>query len=550
MAPVTRALWGASCVLLTACTGSIGGGGGDGKDGPSEETLSEIGESGLRRLTAAEFDRTVYDLLGVVVTSETSLPEDPRNPFDNDFTGQQASEALITAADQLAGNIAAQVSGDPALREAIVPCTPAGADDEACYQSFVESFGRLALRRPLTEEEVGGFMTFVSHAAQADDFWVAVDSALRAFLQHPYFLYRVEIGTPVDGQPGVFRLTDYELATRLSYTVSGSTPPGWLLDLARDGGLSDGSGVRDAVEQMMQQDDAKSRVARFHSLWMGYERLPHAASLAASMQLETGALIEKVLFEDRGPWVDLLRSDETYLNSELATHYGLPEPAGGEGWVSYGDSGRQGLLSQGSFLSAAAKFDDTSPTQRGLLIRTRLFCQTINKPPPDLNVNVDMPPEAADPDACKPERYTMWKTDGCSTCHHLMDPVGFGLENYDMAGRYREFEPDRPDCPIDGVGQMDGASFQGPAELAEMMIDAGGVDACVATMFYRFAMGRYHLASWDDTMLERLVPAAQGVTSVDESEEPSEPQELEFYALVMELLSSEAFRHRREEVVQ
>lgn len=546
---MTRALLGASCVAMVACSGTIGGSG-DGKKGPSEETLSEIGESGLRRLTAVEYDRTVYDLVRVVVTSETSLPEDPRNPFDNEFTGQQASEALITAADQLANGIAEQVSGDPALREAIVPCTPTGADDEACYQSFVEEFGRLALRRPLTDEEVGGFMAFMSHAQQADDFWIAVDSALRAFLQHPYFLYRVELGTPVDGQDGVFRLSDYELATRISYTVYGSTPPAWLLDLARDGGLADGEGVRSAVEQMMLEDDAKQRVARFHSMWMGYERLPHAASLADSMQMETGALLDKVLFEQRGSWVDLLRSDETYLNAELAAHYGLPEPPDGEGWVAYGDSGRQGLLSQASFLSAAAKFTDTSPTQRGLLIRTRLFCQTINTPPPDLNVDVDMPPQGADPNACKPERYTMWETDGCSTCHHMMDPVGFGLEKYDMAGRYREFEPDRPDCPIDGVGSMDGQAFNGPAELSNMMIDAGGVDACVATMLYRFTMGRYHLGSWDDTMLERLVPAAQGITSVEETEEPSEPQELSFYDLMMELLSSEAFRHRREEVVQ
>jgi hypothetical protein len=255
------------------------------------------------------------------------------------------------------------------------------------------------------------------------------------------------------------------------------------------------------------------------------------------MQLETGKLLERVVFEERGPWVDLLRSTETYLNDTLAAHYGLPAPSGGEGWVSYGDSGRQGLLSQGSFLSAVAKFDDTSPTQRGLLIRTRLFCQNISPPPPDLMVNTDMPPEGPDPNACKEQRYSMWQTDGCKLCHAKMDPVGFGLENYDTAGRYREFEPDRPDCPIDGVGMLEGVGeFQGPAELSSLMIEAGGVDECVATMVLRFAAGRYQLGAEDQALVDRLVPIAQRDGA------------LAFYDLLVELVGSEAFRHRREEV--
>jgi hypothetical protein len=530
----------AGAVLFAACVGEIGGVPGDAEpDGPTQEVLNEIGVSGLRRLTAAEYDATVRDLLGVTVDSESALPEDLRTPYDNDYTLQIASEALITSADSLAGQIAAEVVGDTALREAMMPCTPSGPDDEECYREFVTVFGRRAFRRPLTEEEADGFMRFAEHAITADDFWVAVDSGLRAFLQHPSFLYRVEIGTEVKGEPGVFRLSDYELATRASYLLTGSTPPDWLLDNAESGALAEREGVVAMVDKLIEDDKTLDRIARFHAMWMSYEKLPHAPELADAMQQETKALLSRVIFEEQLPWVELLRSDETYLTPDLAAHYELPAPDGDAGWVSYGDSGRQGLLSQGSFLSAVAKFDDTSPTQRGLLIRTRLFCQEIERPPPDLMVNTDEPPEGPDPDACKSVRYDMWTRDGCKACHTQLEPVGFGLENYDTAGRYRTHEPDRPDCTIDGTGNLDGVgAFSGPAELADLMIEDGRVDECVAKQLLRFALGRYELEAADKALAKRVAEDASGEGG------------LEMRKLLVELITSEAFRHRREEVVQ
>ena len=527
-------------VLFAACVGEIGGAPGDDRpDGPTQEVLNEIGVSGLRRLTAAEYDATIRDLLGVTVDSETALPEDLRTPYDNDYTLQIASEALITSADSLAGQIAAEVVADSALRDEMMPCEPSGPDDAECYREFVTVFGRRAFRRPLTDDEVEGFMRFTEHGETADDFWVAVDSGLRAFLQHPSFLYRVEIGSAVEAEPGVFRLTDFELATRASYLLTGSTPPNWLLDDAESGSLSTREGVVAMVDKLFEEERALDRIARFHAMWMSYESLPHGADLAAAMQQETRALLSRVIFEEQLPWVELLRSNETYLTQDLAAHYELPAPDGEAGWVSYGDSGRLGLLSQGSFLSAVAKFDDTSPTQRGLLIRTRLFCQEIERPPPDLMVNTDEPPEGPDPDACKTVRYDMWKTDGCKACHAQLEPVGFGLENYDSAGRFRTHEPDRPDCEIDGKGDLDGVGeFSGPAELAELMIQDGRIDECVAKQLLRFALGRYELDEADATLAKRV------------AEESSQEGGLEMRKLLVELVSSEAFRHRREEVVQ
>jgi hypothetical protein len=526
---------------LAACVGDIGDGPGGSSDVeiPTPEEANEVGISGARRLTSIEYRTTVLDLTGVdVADASLVLPTDERLPFDNDFTKQTASQALIDAADLLAGEVAAEVVADATLRSQVVPCTPSGPADDACYRNFVTSFGRRALRRPLTDVEVDGFVShFMPHA---NDFWVAVDSGLRAFLQHPHFLYRIEIGDAVPGVPGMYRLNDYEIATRLAYFLWGSTPPDWLLDDAEAGALTNADSLKAAAEQMLTEPHALKRLSLFHSMWLSYEQLPVAAEIADGMTQETNALLERYLLEERRPWSQMLLSDETFLTPALATHYGLPAPTNAEGdWVSYGDSGRRGLLSHGTFLSAVAKFSDTSPTQRGLLIRTRLFCQTIEKPPPELNVNTDEPPAAADPDACKPERYTMWKTDGCSQCHAMMDPVGFGLEQYDSAGRFRAAEPDKPECVIDGEGELDGVgTFNGPAELGELMIESGEVDACVARQVYRYAMGRFALDEPDYALLGRLVEASR-----------IDGEDLRVDALVSEFVASEAFQLRREEEV-
>lgn len=523
-------------VGVAGCVGIIGDLGGSPLE---EQTESEVTVSGLRRLTAQEYSTTVGDLVGFVPNNiRETLPIDPLLPFDNDFTFQKASEALIQGADLLAGDIAEGVLADAALRDKLVGCTPTGPADATCFRSFITNFGRRAFRRPLATSEVDKFATLLAHANVSGDFYTAVDSALRAFFQHPAFLYRVEIGTAVPGTPGVSKLNDYEVATRLSYLILGTTPESWLLDDAQSGNLATPEGLRVAAEKMFQQDRAKSRMSRFHELWLGYSTLTNTG-ITADMRAETDALISRIVFDEKRPWTDMLTSQETYVTPELATHYGLPSPGAGAGWVSYGDTGRKGILSQGTFLSAASKFGDTSPTQRGLLVRTRLFCQVIPKPPPELMVNVDMPPDSGDPNACKSERYFMSTTTGCKNCHALTDPIGFGLERYDAAGRYRETEPNRPDCPIDGNGVFENVgNFNGPGELADLMLKAGGVDNCVAEQLYRYAVGRTELDYRDHGLIDRLVgdSSADGGMRLDQ--------------FVLDFVTSDAIRYRREEAAK
>jgi hypothetical protein len=483
----------------------------------------------------------MIDLLGVDPDSELVLPEDPRSPFDNDYTGQNVSASLIEGADLLAGEIAEQLIDDVTLRAAIVPCEPTGPGDEVCLREFIASFGRRALRRTLTDAEIDNFAGFIDHANEAGDFWVGVDSVLRSLLQHTELIYRVEIGTPVDGMPGLHRLGPNEVATRLSYLLWGSTPPDWLIDAAENGELDNAEEIRAAAETLLADDHARARLLRFHGMWMGFERTLGEGELDEAMKLETSTLIERVVFEERAPWVDLLRADETFLNDALATHYGLPLPGSDEPeWVPYADSGRRGLLSHGSFLSVGTKNGDTSATLRGKNIRENLLCQPIAPPPPNVNTDAD-PPGFVEGD-CKARKYEIYAADpGCAACHTQMDSIGLGLESYDAAGRWRANEPDRPDCPIEGHGIVyDGAAiageFDGPVGLADLLIESPSLNQCIVTQVYKFAIGRGELDVTDQAFLETML-------------ESFGDSELTFDEVLMKLVESPEFRHRREEEV-
>ncbi|HWB82414.1 MAG TPA: DUF1592 domain-containing protein [Nannocystaceae bacterium] len=518
-----------------AASASDGSGSDTGSDLPvPDDVAEEIGISGLRRLSIAEYTQTVIDLLGMTPEQvQELLPADTLTPFDNDYTTQTASEALVKGLELLAGDIADAVVADATLRSALVPCTPTGPDDAACYREFLTSFGRRALRRTLSDEELDRFAVLQSYGVDEGDFWAGIAAALRMFLQHPELVYRVELGTPVPDAPDLFRLNGWEVGARLSYFLVGSTPPDWLLDAAEAGELDTSEGIASAAVMLLDDPRARARVVRFHSLWLAYANLSETG-VYADMHTETAALVERIVFDDRRPWVDMLTSNETWLTPELAEHYGLPVPAE-PSWVAYPDDGRAGLLSHGTFLSVGAKFGDTSPTQRGKLVRTKLFCQEIPKPPPDLMVDVCAPPPA-DPDACKIDRYFMSHEDACKGCHEQMDPIGFGLENYDASGVFRTTDLDRPECVIAGDGDFVGlGTFNGPAQLAALAVESDGLEPCVAQQLYRFAVGRTELDVHDGTLVQRV------------ADESSVDGQLDMLAFITGYVGAEAFRYRREE---
>ncbi len=538
----------ASC-LIVACY--RGGGGGDGDadgdggtvddgddDGASTGEMPDapedggVGMMGLRRLSVDEFDNTVRDLLGDDTRpGEGLLPEDVVDPFDNRFSTQSASRPLIEGLEQLSIDITTRLLEDAPRRDMVVGCQPSGAADEACMRSFVTTFGRRALRRALTDEEIQRYVDLgMSYAGDEDDFYAGVGVVVRAFLQDVEFVYRVEIGTPTD-EAGVFSLSDWEVATRLSYFLWGTMPSDELLDLAEAGSLGTPEEVREAAAGMLTDSRALDRIDRFHSMWLGYYRLPHPPELTTAMRTETRMLLEQTIVQEQTDWRTLFSATGTFVDSMLATHYGLPAPAGtGFEWVEYGDTGRKGLLSHGSFLSVAGKFGDTSPTQRGKIIRKRLFCQDIPPPPPDVNID-EPPPEVDSP--CKIDRYNMAQIDGCAACHALLDPVGFGLENYDQAGRFRTTDNELPECTIAGDGVIDGNEFNGPDGLADLLMEQNLLDTCIVAQVYEFAMGHEI--------------AAEDIRYVDDLTGAFSEGGFRFDTLMLDLVGDEAFLYRREE---
>jgi len=490
----------AGLTLLSACNGVIGapgGGADDGASGPGTTTGagpssgSSIGpplrSSAGRRLSRREFKRSIQRLIGPDAPVDiTILPDDTFTPFDNDVAEQSPSMLLVESAESIAHNLADWVVGAPDRLQRVVPCTPQSATDAACFEQFVKQFGKRVLRRPLDQDEVTSMLELLSYAKAPGQFSDAVSMALRLFLMHPEFIYRVEPGVSV--ADGKVRLSPYEVATRLSFVLQGVTPDDTLLTAADSGTLDTSDGILGEAKRLLAAEEGKVQLRRFHALWLGYSKLD-TLPLQIKLRAESDALVDRAT-ESTRDYLYLLRADETNIDAELATHYGLAPPASGFDWVSYGDARRRGIISQGMFAAAGAKFGDTSPTRRGKFIRERFLCQPV--PLPKVNVDVDMPPMQKTANACKVDRYREHRADAvCAGCHGLMDPIGFGLENFDELGRYRDHDKDRPECPIDGVGQLDETTpFTGAKELATIVAGSPALEPCLGQYFIRFAAGR------------------------------------------------------------
>ncbi|HXU05110.1 MAG TPA: DUF1588 domain-containing protein, partial [Polyangia bacterium] len=246
---------------------------------------------------------------------------------------------------------------------------------------------------------------------------------------------------------------------------------------------------RAEATRLLADPRARDQVHRFHAMWLGYRAIPGSADLLAAFNTETTALIDKVVFDQPASYLTVFSSDQTYVNILLATQYGLPAPAGGAGWVPYGTSGRAGILSHGAVLAAFSKFSDTSPTQCGILVQTRLLCNVVQPPP--ANVNVDQPPPATT-SMCKLDRYAAHRSvASCGACHNNLDPIGIGLEQYDIGGKFRTSDDGHPECPLDGNGMLPGyGTFNGPGELGQKLIDSGKLEHCFVEHLLRYAVGR------------------------------------------------------------
>jgi Protein of unknown function (DUF1592)/Protein of unknown function (DUF1588)/Protein of unknown function (DUF1595)/Protein of unknown function (DUF1585)/Protein of unknown function (DUF1587) len=507
-----------------------GSGASDAADGGTVQTGPYVASaSEARRLSRTELDNTLRDLLGdSTAPASKMLSEDRFTPFDNDYTTQRASGALVDSLELLARAVATRALANTTQRSQVVPCMPASNGDQACFERTVRELLPRAFRRPVTDAEVDAYLPLLDYATEDNpdvphDFYTAVELLLRSVLQDPEFLYRIERGTDLD---------DHAIASRLSYLLWATMPDAQLFAEAKAGRLTDASSRRQIASRMLKDARAKQQLRRFHAMWLGYRAIPQSAELAAAFQRETSALIDRVVFDQPESYLNVFTKNETYLDDALAAHYGLPRPAGGEGWVAYGDSGRAGILSHGSVLAAFSKFSDTSPTQRGIFVRTRLLCETLKPPPPD--VMADQPPSGNDDAICKYDRYKAHRTSvSCASCHALTDGIGFGLENYDIAGRFRTHDDGQPECEIAGEGTLVGiGDFSGPAELGALLVDEGLVEPCIVQQVFQFAIGRPPEGNELDA-IQALTTTFAGADH-------------DFQALLLSIIESDAFARRLE----
>jgi hypothetical protein len=505
---LVSALWLAACQGGSDAPGSATGGSvssagssqtsggssvGTGGSSMGPGNLSTASASLARRLSRAELSNLVRDALGDDTGAPAKyLSEDQYRPFDNDYTVQSASRALIESLEATADDIAARAVL-PANRSKVVPCQPTGPGDAACLRQTIESVGRKLYRRPLSEEQIKAYLSLQSYATESvpgvtHDFYTAVNLVLRSMLQDPEVLYRIETGKPT-AEPGIFALDDYEIASRLSFLLWGSGPDAALLDQAEAGKLADEGTRAEAATRLLGDARARTQLERFHAMWLGYRAIPGSAELLTAFSQETNKLIEKVVFDEPSSYLDLFTSTQTYVSGPLATQYGLTPPSGGKGWVSYPDDKRAGILSHGSVLAAFSKFSDTSPTQRGIFVQTRLLCNKVAPPP--ANVNVDQPPSEGDK-VCKIDRYDEHRAlASCKNCHAQLDPIGYGLENYDITGRYRSHDDAHAECILPDKGELPGVGeFSGPGQLGRLLVENGKLEACFVQHLMSFAVGR------------------------------------------------------------
>lgn len=487
-------------------------GGDDGIAAACGET-PEPGSSPIRRLTAWEYENTVFDLLGDDSNPAAGFPQEGGSGFDNNadvssVTWLMAQKYMLAAED-----VAARAVTD---LDTLLPCDPA-AGEHACVEQWVDQFGLRAWRRPLTAGERDAMLSLFDEARAVDDLPTSVSAVLQAFLQSPYFLYRVELGVPGEQGEAAVPLDDYEMASRLSYFLWGSMPDETLLAAAAAGELRDPEAIEEHARRMLEDPKAQRMVEHFHEQWLSTIKLATidkdpglfpdwTPELALKQADEVAAFVNHVIFEADEPTLrTLLTADYTFVDDELAEFYGLPAPQGtGMQMVQGSDGGpaMSGILSQGGILSAYSKANQTNPIARGIFVREHLLCQ-IPPPPPD---DVELVPPEPDPDATTRDIFEQHREDpACSVCHNLFDPIGFGFENFDAVGRWRTTEND---LPIDASGELVGADvageFDGVAELGDMLAQSEDVATCVTQQWFRFAYGRTENAELDECTMERL----------------------------------------------
>tara|TARA_B100001750_G_scaffold242288_1_gene255425 strand:- start:2193 stop:3812 length:1620 start_codon:yes stop_codon:yes gene_type:complete len=500
-------------LLALGCSGEIGAP--TGSTDPSaagvcrNPDVLQLGSAPVRRLTANEYRNTLEDLLGRPLPEIPELPPDAvtAGSFENEALALAASDVHVARWEQSAFAVGGQVADDPETRARLVPCDET---DAGCAEEFVASFGRRALRRPLTAEETTRYAAFFEEQRAAIDFAGAVQLTVTAMLQSPQFLYRLEIGGDLDGEH--VALSDHEVASRLSYLLWQSMPDDELFAAADAGELQDLGNVAAQTRRMLEHPRARAAIGEYFRQWLhldrvaGEHKLPElvpewSPAVAAAATLESQQFAEHVFFE--GNLRDLFTSRHGFVSEELAPLYGVA--AAPEGTELPAE--RAGILSRIAFLGGEAHEANGSPPLRGVYVIRRLLCQATGSPPANADTS---PPDRSEDMGPMTNRMAFEERTAsaeCQQCHTRIDGFGFGFEAFDMAGRFRTSDNGLPvDASGFAIGIGNDAAYEGADELQALFAESPTVQDCAVETFFTYAQGRAPEAG-DSCQLEALQTA-------------------------------------------
>jgi hypothetical protein len=431
---------------------------------------------------------------------------------------------------------------DTPARRRIFTCQPRNGSDESCAKSIVSAIARRAYRRPLTEQDVSALVEFYRSGNRDAGFEAGIQRALERILVSPDFLFRIE--QQPDGVPanGVYRLTDVELASRLSFFLWSSMPDDELLTAAERGRLKDPAVLERQVRRMLADARSKALVDNFAGQWLVLRNIRDASpdpdlfpdfdeNLRDAFLQETTLFFESQLKDDRSV-VELLSANYTYLNERLARHYEIPNVFGSRfRRVALADSHRGGLLGQGSLLTVTSYPNRTSPVLRGKWLLETILGTPPPPPPPDVPALQER--GEGGKVASVRERLEMHRSNpACSGCHSVMDPLGFALENFDPVGRWRTHDAG---TPVDASGALpSGAKFEGVAGLRELLLQQREQFATnVTDRLMAYALGRT-VEYYDLPSIRRIARAAA-------------PDDYRWSSIILGIVKSAPFQMRRSE---
>ena len=442
----------------------------------------------------------------------------------------------------LEGPFNATRSENAPSRRKIFTCRPASPQEEpACARTILSSLARRAYRGPVSDADMTRLLDFYAkERASGGDFDAGIEGALRFLLVHPRFLYRVEQDPANAAAGSTYRITDLELASRLSFFIWSSIPDEEVLAAATAGRLKNPAVLEQQVRRMLKDERARALGSSFAGQWLYLRNLrglqPDADvfpdfdhNLRDALQRETELLFESIVLEDK-PVTTLIDADYTFLNERLARHYGVPNVYGTQfRRVAITNAARKGLLGHGSVLALTSQNNRTSPVLRGKYVLTNIL-GTPPPPPPAV-----VPPLDENPGKAKSMRDRMEehrKSPACSGCHKLMDPIGLALENFDGIGRWRTTDNG---AIIDPASQLaDGTRIDGPVALRQAILRNPDMFARNMTeMLLSYALG-HGIEYYDMPFVRAIVKDAQrsGYT---------------FSSLVLGIVKSAPFQSRRSE---